>query len=519
MMPRFGTFTGGIDLADDKEATINSDITPLAGLKRLLVPLATVAAPAAAAVVAVGQAVARGALLAKGGAGQVDVYAPRAGRVAGFGYAVVPDDFAGWRVSGAVELVELEEDAGTEPVPPGQMAPSQLPIANCPLPIEQQQQQQQQQQPATPPRATGGSKDTAANAAARSNSPKSAVAPGSTQPRAAVPPAPPERYDWQSADAASVRARLGEGGLATMRRRSLPLAAWVEQAREQGADVLIANALENTPYITADHRVLAEHGPEVVRGLAILAKALGIAKVTMAVDRRLTGEYRKAVAPARVYGIAAVSLDHKYPTGADELLAKVLTQRVTPLGGTPLDVGVAVVDAATCWAVCRWVELGERPSGRVVTVTGPRVARPGNYLVPYGALAADVLALAGASGEGVEVHGSAMNGRQLDGPVAVTARANALLALPAPQVGRPTPCIRCGWCVQNCPARLNVSSLNDDFELGRIERAQRTGAQACVRCGICSYICPARLPLARRVGLLIQAIVKSQQLQRESTEK
>ncbi|KKL78411.1 hypothetical protein LCGC14_2025130, partial [marine sediment metagenome] len=85
------------------------------------------------------------------------------------------------------------------------------------------------------------------------------------------------------------------------------------------------------------------------------------------------------------------------------------------------------------------------------------------------------------------------------------------VANPAPTKKSPsTPCIRCGWCIENCPARLNVAALNDDFELARPKRAQRRRVLACVDCGICSYLCPARLPLTRRVGLLKRAVRRSQ---------
>jgi electron transport complex protein RnfC len=149
---------------------------------------------------------------------------------------------------------------------------------------------------------------------------------------------------------------------------------------------------------------------------------------------------------------------------------------------------------------------GERATARVVTVAGPRVASPGNLLVPFGADAGEVLEIAEVRGDEPAIHGPAMTGQTLPPGAVVTAQTNALLALEPPPAGVPTPCIRCGWCTDNCPARLNVAALNDDFELGRPERAGRRGALACVGCGICSYVCPARLPLARRVGLLVQAI-------------
>ncbi len=434
---RFGTFTGGIDIPDDKEATLDAPIAPVGRLERLRVPLAPVPAEPARPVVRPGYRVADGQKLAEADSPeQVAVFAPLAGRVARFTEALVPAHPSGWRVSPAIELTDLGRPEGIRPLP--------------------------------------------------------------------------TTYQWQAADDGSLRLRVAEGGLVTSGSPPTALAGWVEAARRAKVHTLIANVMENTPFVTADHRLLAEHGGEVMRGLVILARAIGVTEAMLAVDLRRTGAYQAAVGPAHLHGVDAIALAHKYPIGAEPILVKVLTRREIPLGRRAFSIGVATTDAATCWATYQWVACGVRPTARVVTVAGPRVGAPGNLLVPFGADAGEVLALAEVRGDEPAIHGPAMTGRMLPPEAVVTGQTNALLALEPPPAGVPTPCIRCGWCTDNCPARLNVAALNDDFELGRTERARRRGALACVGCGICSYVCPARLPLARRVGLLMQAIREEQ---------
>ena len=447
MLRRFGTFTGGIELPDDKEATLNTPVLPPPRLARVRVPLALVEAAPARPTLPIGEYVSRGQRLATAEDDrQVDVYAPLAGRVIGLTQVMLPAR-GGWRISPAVELGELD-------------APT-------------------------------------------------AVVRGPRTRRSAFGDAPlPLQYDSQAADAHSIRLRLKEGGVMTFRPPVTPVAAWVERARQGRVDILIGNMMENVPFVSADHRLLAEQGSDVVRGLAILARAIGCREVVLAVDQRRTDDYREAVGPARLHGIESISLAHKYPTGADAMLTRILARREIPPGGAPLDVGVAVTDAATCWAVYRWVGCGQPPTARVVTVSGPHVTSPGNYLAPFGMDAFELLRAAGARDDEIGVHGPAMTGRQLVLGAVVSSTTNALLALMEPEAARPTPCIRCGWCTSQCPARLNVAGLNDDFELGRAGRARHRGALACIGCGVCSYICPARLPLAERLGLLKQAIAR-----------
>ena len=92
-----------------------------------------------------------------------------------------------------------------------------------------------------------------------------------------------------------------------------------------------------------------------------------------------------------------------------------------------------------------------------------------------------------------------MVGFQCGPDVVVGPGTDAVLAIDTPPFQPPAPCIRCGWCADYCPARLNIAALNDAFELGEIDRAERLGAPACVGCGVCTYVCPARLPLTQRV--------------------
>jgi len=430
---RFGTFAGGIELPDDKAATLEAAIEPIGHLSRLRVPLAPVSAEPARPVVRPGEYVSHGEPLAEADDGrQADVFAPLAGRVAEFTEVLLHDDHIGWRKSPAVELSGLDE-----------------PMRIQHLPIQ---------------------------------------------------------YEWQAADNPSLRVRLSEGGLVTCGKPPAALNDWLARGRAAGVDTLIANVTENTPFVTADHRLLVECGSDVIRGLAILARALGAPRVMLAVDHRRTDNYRGAVGPARHYGIASLALPHKYPIGAEAMIVKVLIRREIPPGGCAFDVAAAVTDAATCWAVYRWVACGERQTARVVTLAGPEAQRPGNYLVPFGADAGEALSLAGAAPDEPGVCGSAMRGAQIVAGAVTASGTEALLAIRPPAAPPPTACIRCGWCSENCPARLNVAALNDDFELGRPDRARRRFPQACVGCGICSYVCPARLPLARRVALLKQAL-------------
>ena len=444
-------FVGGIDLPDEKRPTLARAIEASACPRRLLVPLAPCAAAPAEPAVKPGERVQPGQRIgiARDSTG-VDVFAPLGGRVEGIRTVAVAR-WGGFAESPAIELADLSDPAGIVP-PHGAEA-------------------------ADGPAGQG--------------------------------------FDWQAAGDDDLLDRLARGQLTTHRFRPQPLAELLTRARAAKCRWTILNALDHEPYVSSDHRLLAEFGPEIMEGLAIIARIVGSREVIVAADHRRTSHYQSCNASAERLGIARIALPHKYPMGADTILTKVLTRREAPPGLSPLSVGTAMVDAPTCLAVHQWVVRGRRVHGRVVTVAGPHTARPGNFWAPFGTPCVELASLTagashGAAGDNPEptlIHGGPMAGTLCDARAVVTPATGAVLSLEVAQMPLPGPCIRCGWCTDHCPARLNVAMLNDAFELSLVDRAASGGALACVECGVCSYICPAKLPLTQRVKQLKRQIV------------
>jgi electron transport complex protein RnfC len=421
---RHGSFSGGIDLPDEKQATLHAPIESAPHANRLLLPLKPCGRSVAELIVRPGERVEANQLLAEAADETgTDVYAPLGGTVGEVEQIQVADR-DGFLPQRALELTDLDE----------------------PGPIRQE----------------------------------------------------PADFDWARAEPEELCRRLGQGGLTTFGRRTQPLGIWLDRARRAKCRVLVVNGMENQPYVTAEHAMLRLCADQVVRGMAILARALEVESCVLAVDNRRTEDYRGLIEPTRRHDVQRISLHNKYPIGADHVLVKVLTGMEVPVGGGTLDLQMVVVAPPTCLAVYRWVACSLPSTHRVVTVSGDRSSRCGNFWVPLGM---ECGALAAETSRPV-IHGGPMFGTVLPDRAVVSASTDALLALDRPEPPIPSPCVRCGWCTDHCPARLNVSALNDAFELGDIAFADRAGALACVECGLCSYVCPARLPLSQRVRRL-----------------
>jgi electron transport complex protein RnfC len=275
-------------------------------------------------------------------------------------------------------------------------------------------------------------------------------------------------------------------------------------------DTVLVNGCECEPYLTTDHRVMVEQPREVVHGARIVRKAVGAARAILAVeDNKPDAIAALRQAAAGIPGVSVQAVAARYPQGAEKILIEVVLGRQVPSGGLPADVGVAVFNVAT---LAQLGELLPRRQGlieRVVTITGPGVARPGNYLMPLGTPLRWAL-------EQAEVRADASSvilGGPMMGPAApsldipVTKGVTGILVLREP-AGRDTkiyPCIRCAACVEACPLRLNPSRLG---LLARKERYEEMEThyhlKDCFECGCCSYVCPAHIPLVQYFRLAKQ---------------
>ena len=309
---------------------------------------------------------------------------------------------------------------------------------------------------------------------------------------------------WQALDMKRLRQEVLAASLPIVRRgRVEPLAAWLQRSVDYHCSHLIMNAMETQPCVTSEHRTLVEFGREALYGMVILARAGTFSRMTLVVDSDRTESYSHLLDTLAEYNIEHIALPRKYPVGEDEILLSVLRKKEIPAGGNSCQIGVSVIDPWTCMTLHRLMVCEQRLGGRLVTLAFDKGSESGNYFVPFGMGVYDLL---GPVRQPV-IHGGPMNGRLCEPDYVVGYGTDALLAIETTQPERSTQCIRCGWCIDHCPARLNVSELNNTFEMGNLARAKKLGVISCINCGVCSYVCPAKLPLKDRMGHLKKTII------------
>ena len=265
-------------------------------------------------------------------------------------------------------------------------------------------------------------------------------------------------------------------------------------------DTIIVNVSECEPYIVADDRLCQEYPRQMLSGLRIIMRILGLQKAHIAMENN-----KSAAAKALNWeldpksGIQLDILPAKYPQGAEKQLIKAITGREVPSGGLPAAVGCAVFNAATCKAIHDAVYDGMPLIRRIVTVSGDIVMEPKNLLVPIGTSFNDLLEAVGHSENPYKVlsGGPMMGAAQYDLSVPVMKGVNAVTILGQRNkyaVDHPS-CIRCGKCIEVCPMKLMPVLMYKALHNGDPEEMRSVNMMDCIECGCCAYTCPASIPL------------------------
>lgn len=261
------------------------------------------------------------------------------------------------------------------------------------------------------------------------------------------------------------------------------LADKLDELREGGPCLLVADATEQEPYASSAWAVLNESPVEVNDGLSLAARAAGTGASFIAVraPRR-----RRRPLEDKLDGRPLYAARGRYPAALAPLSNSLTVRRV----------GVQA-----CLSLYRAAAYAHPQCDVVVTVTGDAVANPQNVRVPVGTLVEDLLHFCGLSKEPEYILlGDAMTGlavSQTDVPVIPgIACVVALTARPQPPTRT---CIGCGRCVRACHAGLLPFEIMRRLDNMQYERLQRLLPEECDGCGACSYVCPAGLEVTAKV--------------------
>ena len=287
------------------------------------------------------------------------------------------------------------------------------------------------------------------------------------------------------------------------------------------AEVLIVNGVECEPYLTCDHQLMMERGEQILVGIELVMKALGINKAIIGIENNkpdAIAHMQQLTAGNKSVTVQPLKL--RYPQGGEKQLIDACIGRQVPSGALPIEVGAVVDNVATLFAVYEAVMKNKPLISRVMTVTGKDVKNPGNYEVRFGTPLADVLEMAGGVPEstGKVIGGGPMMGRamqNLDMPCNKRMSGALLMTKEESVRVEPSPCIRCGKCVSACPMGLEPYLLAKLSAAQNWEKMEELSIMDCIDCGCCLFTCPSHRPLLDYIRLgkgKVGGIIRARQM-------
>ena len=272
----------------------------------------------------------------------------------------------------------------------------------------------------------------------------------------------------------------------------------------QPISMLIINATECEPYITADDMLMQERAEEIVEGIKILSYILGEPdEILIGIEDNKPKAYEALQPYLKDTNIELVEFTTRYPSGGEKQLIQILTGKEVSSGGLPADIGIVCQNIGTTYAVQRAIVHGEPLISRVTTVTGKACSTNRNYQTLIGTPISHLLEHNGFDQNHCSrlVMGGPMMGFTLeDLEVPVIKTTNCILAPNQEELPTPPPaqaCIRCGMCAEACPASLLPQQLFWYAQSQNYERLEAHSLFDCIECGACSYVCPSNIPLVQ----------------------
>ena len=268
------------------------------------------------------------------------------------------------------------------------------------------------------------------------------------------------------------------------------------------AECVIINGVECEPYITSDYRLMMEHADEIIVGLQLLMKAAKVDRGYIGIEVNKPQAIELLAAKAQSDPrIEVVPLKQRYPQGGEKQLVDAVIRRQVPAPpAIPVNVGAIVQNVGTAFAVYQAVMKHKPLFERYTTVTGKRLAHPGNFLVRMGTPMRELIDLCGGMPEGDNklLAGGPMMGKALTSiDVPVCKGTNSVTIISEDEARRKPvdPCIRCAKCVSVCPMGLEPYLLATASAKKMWEKVEAECITSCIECGSCQYTCPSHRPI------------------------
>ena len=283
---------------------------------------------------------------------------------------------------------------------------------------------------------------------------------------------------------------------------------YVKYNIDKKINTLIINAVECEPYITSDFVLIREKCEEILEAIDAVREINNIDEAIIAIKEsnielkeiidNYIGTYLK---------IKVTLVPDLYPMGWEKSLVKFIKK--VDYERLPMEKGIIVNNVSTMYAIYEALKYKKPLTERIVTFTGENLKRPQNVMVKLGTSTSEIIKKVGGLNkkEVTYVSGGPMMGTSIPtDDIIININDNCILVLDKVEEDIESTCMRCGKCVDNCPAKLSPVLIKE--ALNNTDKLKKLEPMRCIECGLCSYICPAKINLREKVRLAKEKLRK-----------
>ncbi|EGQ7788310.1 electron transport complex subunit RsxC [Vibrio cholerae] len=330
--------------------------------------------------------------------------------------------------------------------------------------------------------------------------------------------------DFQQLPPETLLELIRQAGISGMGGAGFPTAKKLQSGLSR-TEILIINAAECEPYITADDVLMRQYAHEIIQGIEIVEHILKPKLTIIGIEDNKPEAVAALQQAAQDKPMVIRVIPTKYPSGGEKQLIKILTNLEVPKGGIPADIGLMVQNVGSLQAIARAIVHGEPLIRRVVTLTGDCFRKPRNV---WALLGTPVQALLNEFGYKADkklprlIMGGPMMGFTLPhAQVPITKTANCILAPTRNELtssDNEMACIRCGQCAEACPVSLLPQQLQWHAKAEEFDKCEELNLKDCIECGACAYVCPSEIPLVQYYRQA-KAEIRTRSLEAEAAER
>jgi Na+-translocating ferredoxin:NAD+ oxidoreductase RnfC subunit len=281
------------------------------------------------------------------------------------------------------------------------------------------------------------------------------------------------------------------------------------------ADTVIANGAECEPLLHKDAAVMRHRAADVVAGVQLVMQAVGARDGVIGIKAKKKDAVEAIQAACKGTPVRVHLLGDYYPAGDEYELVNVLTGRLIPPQGIPLQVGIVVNNVETLANISAAAD-GLPVIRKTITLAGA-MKNPVTITVPIGTTFREAIEAAGGltTDDPVLCVGGLMMGLttdNLDTPIIKTSTGAVILPRSHYLIGRKlkpesikarigkSACDQCRYCTELCPRYLLGYAVEPHQVMRSLaftatdRKYWNQMAANCCACGLCTlYACPESL--------------------------